>query len=160
MAAPKRSEAERERDLARIAELYCDGRRQADIAAHLGVTQQQVSYDLKVLRRRWQERSAESVDRWIGETLARINALELEYWDAWRRSQRVRTRVVEESNRAPTAGTGAAPVRRRVVIEETPVGDPAHLAGVQRCITARVDLLGLAAPARARVGGGATGRRS
>ena len=52
MAQTKRTPIQRERDLLEISSLYLRGITQAEIASQLGVSQQQVSYDLKILQRR------------------------------------------------------------------------------------------------------------
>ena len=43
----------RRRDREVVAELYCKGWKQYEIADKLGVTQQQVCYDLKIIRNDW-----------------------------------------------------------------------------------------------------------
>jgi predicted transcriptional regulator len=116
MSANKRGQAERDRDLADIARLYCQGMRQVDIAEILGITQQQVSYDLKRIQKRWQTECIEAISQGKARELARIDELERTYWSAWFESQRQR-----KSN-------------------------PAFLQGVMTCIDKRCKLLGLDAP--------------
>ncbi len=145
MAAPKRTKAQRERDLMEVAHLYCAGRRQTEIAAKLGVSQQQVSYDVQRLLRDWRAGHRADIDCYVGETLERINQLEAEYWEAWRRSRAPGRRTVEERRRSLPRVAGATPYQvSRVTVEEGGgCGDPAFLAGVQRCISERSRLLGL-----------------
>ncbi len=152
MAAPKRTKVERERDLTEVAHLYCAGRRQVEIAAKLGVSQQQISYDVQRLLREWRAGHRADIDRYVGETLERINRLEVEYWEAWRRSREPGRRTVEERRRSPPRVAGAAPYQvSRVTVEEGGErGDPVFLAGVQRCITERSRLLGLGGPSQRR----------
>ena len=52
MAAPKRTPGERERDLLRVAELYCEGVPQYRIAQAIGVSFQQIHYDVRILNKR------------------------------------------------------------------------------------------------------------
>ena len=67
----------------RIAELYLQGKWQTEIAKEVGVTQQQVSQDLAVLRRLWMQSSLVNVDKIKAKELAKIDRLESEYWKAW-----------------------------------------------------------------------------
>ena len=83
MAAPTRTPIERERDLLETAKLYCQGVRQCDIAEKIGVTQQQISADLKKIQKRWQKECVEAIDQGKARELARIDELERTYWTAW-----------------------------------------------------------------------------
>lgn len=116
MSANKRGQAERDRDLADIARLYCQGMRQVDIAEMLGITQQQVSYDLKRIQKRWQTECIEAISQGKARELARIDELERTYWGAWFNSTRIRK------------------------------DNSAFLQGVMTCIDKRCKLLGLDAP--------------
>lgn len=126
MAATKRSKAKRENDLVQIADLHFKGKTQAEIAAALELTQQQISYDLGDLRKRWRAASAKIVDVAFAETLARIDGLEREYRQAWNRSRQEREHIKRMQRN----------------------GNPAFLAGVMSCIEQRCKLLGLYAPTR------------
>jgi hypothetical protein len=142
MAAPKRTHAQREHDLAETSRLYCSGWRQVDIADRLGVSQVQVSLDLKAIFADWRKARDGDVTEWTNAELARINALELEYWEAWRRSCADRKRTVKGARTGPVATTNAT------VTEETMLGNPAYLAGVQWCIERRCKILGIDAPTK------------
>jgi len=141
MAKTKRTSVERERDLEAITGLYLRGVSQSEIAAQLGVTQQQVSYDLKVVQRRWAEKTVINLDAAKQKELARIDLLEREYWQAWERSKGERSKARQE-----TAGMdkqGRPIVRRSVAEKEKLIGNPAYLTGVQWCISERCKLLGI-----------------
>ena len=97
MAKTKRTSVERERDLEAITGLYLRGVSQSEIAAQLGVTQQQVSYDLKVVQRRWAEKTVINLDAAKQKELARIDLLEREYWQAWERSKGERSKARQET---------------------------------------------------------------
>src|SRR5689334_9369751 len=105
MARPKRSKVQREKDLATIAQAYLQGDTQADIAARIGVSQPQIAYDLKTLQERW--RTASMID--FGERkateLARIDVLERQYWESWKKSLDERQvsnteKVIKDGSRA------------------------------------------------------------
>src|SRR6516162_101418 len=86
MARPKRNATERERDLARVADLYCRGHSQLAIGQALGVSRQQISYDVRVLHKRWQESACSKVEERKATELARIDHPEAVAWTAWERS--------------------------------------------------------------------------
>lgn len=46
----KRTERQRKLDRLRVADLYLDDKEQSEIAGMLGLTQQQISYDLKKIK--------------------------------------------------------------------------------------------------------------
>ena len=148
---PKRTDAQRERDMAEIARRYLRGETQAQIARAVGITQQQVSYDLKRIRQKWKEETVFDFEEAIIEQLKRIDALESEYWQQYERSKLGRTKeiVAITGKRRPGDKKDEAPQPDRVtktnITEDTP-GDPRYLAGVQWCIQERSKLLGLYAP--------------
>jgi hypothetical protein len=94
--------------------MYLRGRRQTYIATKLGISQQQVSYDIKQLRRRWRESSVVNFNEAAQEQLARIDELERTYWIAWERST-----------------------------TDTKVGNASFLEGVQWCVEQRCKILGI-----------------
>lgn len=83
MAAPKRNGTERERDLDKIAALAIRNVPHARIAEQIGVTRQQIDYDLKTIRERWRK----SAERTAGDELAKLDAIEAEHWTGWEASQ-------------------------------------------------------------------------
>jgi len=140
MAAPKRTPIQRARDRAEIARRYCHGEYQWAIADSLGLSRQQITYDLKVIQREWRESRLQAIDALKAVELAKIDELERTYWIAWERSRQeaVRTRTARRGEGEPYAS----------IERENPVGDPRFLVGVQWCIERRCKLLGLDAPTR------------
>ncbi len=139
---------------ARASEMYLAGLTEAEIAAVEGVHRSTISRDLA----RWEKAlwSTAIADLHAAKMreLARIDAAEREYWEAWRRSQEQGRRERDEVERprtsaaaeAPADGTSeaAAPVKTKRTREWwSRDGDPAYLAGVMRCVDARIRLLGL-----------------
>jgi hypothetical protein len=141
MAAPKRTKAQRESDLVEISRLYCSGWRQVDIADRLGLDQTQISYDLKAIFADWRKARDGDVTAWTNAELARINTLEVEYWEAWRRSCGEKKRTTTTAHK----GKNDAQV---TVVGEGLLGNPAFLAGVQWCIERRCKILGIDAPTK------------
>lgn len=162
MATPKRSKIQREADLAKIAELYLSGHRQADIAAQLDVSQQQVSYDIKELQKRWSNSAVRDLDAAKSQELARIDNLEREYWECWRKSQKpLKSKSVEreniimdEENKIHKGAMGlGTPGQNGQIIKtversEKRIGDTRYLDGVQWCIERRCKILGIDAPTK------------
>jgi predicted transcriptional regulator len=120
---------------ARVAELYNQGKYQHEIAAELGVSQQQVSYDLKVLNRFWEKTAVLDIAKAKLRELAKIDHLERTYWEAWERS--MTARETKQLKKIPTKGD------EKLLKQETRDGNPQYLEGVQWCITKRSALLGL-----------------
>jgi predicted transcriptional regulator len=135
MASPKRTPTQRENDLERIAAMYLRGNRQADIAAELGIAQQQVSYDLKEIHKRWRESTLVSINEVKHRELSRIDELERTYWDAWQRSIGEKTKT-----RTEKAVDG---VSKASIEKESLVGNPAFLNGVLSCIEQRCKIFGI-----------------
>lgn len=142
MAAPKRTKAQREQDLTRLAALCLRGLTQAEMAARLNVCRQQVQYDLKELHRRWVAAQLADTEARKALELAKIDHVERTYWRAWRRSRKARQ---ARTRAKATAGAGAAKLRASLRREGRD-GNPAFLAGVLRCIQRRAAILGLDAP--------------
>jgi len=144
--APKRTTFEREKDLLGISRQYLQGITQAEIGQGLGLSQQQISYDLKALRKRWLNSSVVNIDEAKAKELARVDHLEREYWDAW------------EKSKNPHKTTASKKVDgeqiEKTIQGETGTGDPRFLAGVQWCIDKRCRIFGLDAPARTDVTSG------
>jgi len=141
MAAKKRTRIEIERDRLEIARLYLKGDIQADIAARLGMTRQMVGYDLKAIRSQWLAASLEAFDQRVATELAKIDNLEIEYWQAWERSTQVK-----ESSTAKVVQDEKGERNEASTKQEQMVGNESFLAGVRWCIDRRLKLFGLDAP--------------
>ena len=139
----RRHPVQREKDLEEIAHRYLMLHEpQAVIAAALNVCQKTISKDIKVLIGRWQKSALMDIDAAKSEELARINRLELEYWNAWEASKLDKESTVAEKVIGMDTRTKA--VKRA----EGQVGNPSFLAGIERCIERRCKLLGLDAPSK------------
>lgn len=162
MSGPKRSEIERENDYRRITDLYLQGKTQAEISSIVGVTQQQISYDLATVQRRWKIDTAINLDEAKQKELSRIDTLERTYWDAWMRSAGEHTKTRTEQLVTTNDGSDdeskesteeSKPEKKPIVLKvvtdtEMLLGVPALLAGVMSCIERRCKLLGLDAPTK------------
>jgi hypothetical protein len=158
VAATKRSRIQRENDLRRISELYLQGLDQAAIAGQLGVSRQQISYDLKTLRQRWQESALANFNEKKAAELAKIDQLERTYWHAWEDSKKIHettTSTTEKTTGADSeARPGPSPLRMKAAMrKEERDGDPEFLKGIQWCINKRCSILGLDAPKKGVLSG-------
>lgn len=136
-----RKPSEAARDRRNIATLYLRGKVQQEIAKELGISQATVSRDLKVIQEDWVRESAQALDQRKAIELAKVDALELEYWEAWERSQKDAVSEVSEMS----TDSGGQKIRKQKKVDGQ-VGDPRYLAGVMQCIDRRCQILGIDAP--------------
>lgn len=127
--------------LAEVADLYAQGKTPAQIARAQGVTVNQISYDLKIIRRYWRMSRIRDFTEAVARELANIDKLQETYWNAWARSLQPQEETMTERTDGETP-RNVARVRR----EPKPIGSFEALRGVQWCIDRRVKLLGLDAP--------------
>ena len=127
----------------RVAYLYLQGWTQHRIGQEYGVVQQVISDDLHAVRAMWRESLIRNFDDARAQELAKIDRVELEYWEAWERSQHPAETTDTERD---SAGKSKASVRR---VGQS--GNPRFLEGVERCIEKRCKLLGLNAPEKQEV---------
>jgi len=122
-----------------IGDLYVQGHSQLAIAEQLGISQPTVSTDLQVIHKQWRESSIRDFDTLRERELRKLDALELEAWKAWQRSQK-------PSQEAVVTSDGTTQKTQKRVAEQ--VGDVRFLEQISKCIAARRELLGLDAPTK------------
>lgn len=145
MAAPARTPDQRERDLEETARLYLQGWSQVRIAEKVGVSQPQISLDLKEIRKRWLESSIRDFDQVKAEELAKIDKLESTAWEAWERSVGDRTVTTYK-----TGVNGKGEVDELTERKEKLNGDPRYLTIVENCILRRCKIFGIDAEVKAQ----------
>ena len=151
MSGMRRSKSQIARDRRKIANLYLQGRIQADIGEELDINQSTVSRDLQALQEEWKNSSLIDIDEAKAKELAKVDRLEREYWDAWERSC-----LDEETKRLEgtlAAGEEKGKTTKQVVTRKGQAGDPRFLTGIQWCIERRCKILGIDAPAKQEHGG-------
>jgi hypothetical protein len=136
------------KDRSEVACLYLKGWTQADIGARLGVSRQQVGYDLGAVRREWLASALMDFNAKKAEELAKVDKLEREAWECFENSKKGRETTTTEQT---TDGDGDR--TKAAIRKEEEHGDPRYLSVVQWCINKRCDILGLNAPQRHRHGG-------
>jgi len=127
-----------ERDRREIARLYLRGELQSEIGDKLGLSQQTISNDLKVIQEQWKVDRGDDINERKNIELAKIDALEIEYWSAW-----IESLKDEQTKKAIKAGDKE--IRQEMIVKGQS-GNPAFLRGIEWCINKRCDLLGLDAP--------------
>ena len=145
MASPKRSLARKEADFNILADRYVMGVPQYEIAAEIGISQGQVSQDIKKLLKRWEASQVQKIDVLKAEQLLRINKIEREAWDQWNKSKTTPRKVVTKSH----SGSASKPTpefARMSTTTEDAMGDPAYMGHIMWCVSERSKLLGLYAP--------------
>jgi hypothetical protein len=142
VAAPKRSKAQRENDLALIAELTLQGWSIRKIAEYLELCHGTIQRDLDEIKSRWKAESIESRQLYVNKELHRFSILESELWDGWQRSKQPKELTLEEQMNSAVGGEGAGKVKTQTRTESRP-GDPRYLEAVLKIIEARSHLLDL-----------------
>jgi hypothetical protein len=141
MAAKRRTPLARERDLRETAALYLRGLSQMEIAQRLNLSRQQISYDLKVLQRRWQKSALADFHAKKAADLAKVDELERTYWQAWERSCQTREVTTQEKIQEGEGQAEDARLKAGVRKEQRD-GNPEFLRGVERCIEMRCKITG------------------
>jgi len=124
-----------------VAARYLRGEYQTAIAQSLGIDQAQVSRDLKAIRAQWLASAIRDFDAAKAEELAKVDAVEAEYWLAWERSKKDKEIATQEAG-------GDGKKKKISLRREGQAGNPAFLEGVLKCISKRCEILGLDAPKR------------
>lgn len=125
------------------AKLYLRGYPQVAIGKEIGCSQAQVSRLLVSLQAEWEMAYKRSIYELKMKELARIDSLEMEYWDAWRRSIGTTIRKTVKDR----AGSKDS-FNEEQTTEIDLVGNPSFLQGIQWCIERRCKLIGLDAPTK------------
>lgn len=134
----KRKPAQVERDRRLIATLYLQGKIQPEIAYELKISQSTVSREIKLLVEDWKKERVYDINEAKAKELAKIDVLELEYWDAWSRSQNDAVKRIK--------GMSKTQGEYESTSTEGQVGDARFLQGVMDCIKQRCAILGVEAP--------------
>lgn len=118
------------------------------------ISYRQVGYDLKHVRDQWKDQRLDNYEKHIHEELARLDSLEMELWNSWRRSQEgSETKRVEEVVREVMDDEGddvdlEMIVAKVVTTTNKSPGDTKYLQLIIQVQQERRKLLGLYAPAK------------
>lgn len=132
----------------KVWEMYIQGRSQFYISQQLGVAPSTVHFDLKEIPKEWPEKVRPLEEQRIIE-LQRLDSLEVELWEAWRRSQDDKEVVTVEESFGPIGQQQGGVVGSRTTTQRAgQVGDPRFLAEITKIIGLRCKILGLEAPTK------------
>lgn len=150
----KRTVAQHENDLTFIADRYVRGATVPEMVKELNenrtyqLTPDMIYYDLKVIHTRWVHSYLLDFNEVKAKELAHIDALEREYWIAWKNSlepsEIIDTEKIDDSH-GNSRGT-AVPSYSRTKIKKRQkgsYGNPDFLTGIQWCIEQRCKIMGL-----------------
>lgn len=142
MAANTRSETQREQDMATTWRLHIQGKTQAEIAEVIGVSREQIRYDLAELKQAARSRLVDDVAAARSEELAALEVVEREAWQAWNDSggRKRRKKTTVEGSVTDTAGDKVE------TTEWIETGDARYLATVLEARDRRCKILGLYPP--------------
>lgn len=133
----------------KIADLYLRGYGIGRIAAHVSETSDYsvsgatVSAHLKVVQKGWFDKREKDVAQRINTELLRLNEVEYEAWQAWKRSCKTKTKRTRKSKGTPfknAAGQDAIKALSISEIEQSEemVGDPRFLDIIAKCVDTRL----------------------
>jgi len=130
-----------------VARLTFEGLEQAEIAQRLGVTQQQVSHDMKRNTELWQEQTLRDTGTLLAEKLAELRWVKTEARQAWFESKQAREVTLTEATEE-----GLGPPRRKASVrKEGQVGDPAFLGVIVTAVMDEENLLALVPQAKVKL---------
>jgi hypothetical protein len=141
----KRTEQEHLQDLDRIAHLYLRGYSFGQIATTVSeerkysINKTQVARDIAKIRQMWIENATAAYSEAIGRELAKVDALEKEYWDGYDKANGNKTMSLRE---VVKDNDGVRDRQLKKVTEQGGLGTE-FLKGIQWCIEKRLELLGI-----------------
>lgn len=158
--APKRTSLEKQKDMAKVAELYSRGFPISDILEIINeqyppekrISKRRIEADIQELTRKWQAESLRSISELRAEQLEKLRQVEQELWQAWEKSKEMREIITSELSTGGIEDAGAGGSRRKVQTRrEQQVGDPRYLQGILEVVDRRTKLLGLNEPQKVQL---------
>lgn len=146
--APKRTEFQKVSDRRVIAERYLRGDRQSDIARDLNLSQQQVSYDIRLIHDAWLRDTISNFNILKARELAKVDHLECEAWRAWECELPESNKTETRKRNVKTKRESKESAEARKLIIKLKARDPRYLQIVGDCIDRRRKILGIDAPTK------------
>ena len=144
---PRKGKLQRVADQQGIVRLYLKQKSHREIAQTLNVSVQYVGRQLKQIKDAWLESTLVDFNRRQNQELARIDALEAEYWTAWEGSKADESRealeYVDEDSIMRLSRKRLETIKKN--------GTSSFLQGIQWCIEQRCKILGLHAPKEIKI---------
>lgn len=112
----------------------------------------QLTYDSKVLRRRWIEEQLLRTSEIVAREVAELEQVSREAWESWKKSK---SDKVRNSAKRKTKGAdgGSGEETTRTMVSETQVGNPVFLGIILNVQARRAALLGLDMPTKSEIAG-------
>jgi hypothetical protein len=150
-----RTKTQREADAAEVERLDRRGYSQREIASRVGVAPSQVCYDLKLLRKRYQDTQLAERSAAVAEKLEQYREVRREAWEAWDRSKDNKEKEIKEkiSNLAQQAEPGTGEKLKAVITTEGRLPGNEYLRTIVQTFQDERELLGLDAPKKLEHGG-------
>lgn len=135
----------------KVSEMYLRGTTLAMIGEQLGVSQATVNNDLEACREVWREKMSQAFSQKKAEELAKLDTVEEEAWNGWRKSIVDREVMItrKEAVIAPKKQSRKGG-HRLVPIKETTeksvfgqAGDPRFLEVISKVIETRLKIMGV-----------------
>ncbi len=123
-----------------VSDLYLQGISQFEIAKKVGVTQGQISKDIKKLSEQWVKKSIENIDKIKAEQLAKLDLWEAEASSAWFKSKE--PEITEQSEQIVVGGKIVGS-EKRVCKKVKKGADVRCIQIILSCIKQRCELLGI-----------------
>ena len=143
----RKGKLQRVADQQGIVRLYLKQKSHKEIAQTLNVSVHYVGRQLKQIKDAWLESTLVDFNRRQNQELARIDALEAEYWTAWEGSKADESRealeYVDEDSIMRLSRKRLETIKRN--------GTSSFLQGIQWCIEQRCKILGLHAPKEIKI---------
>ena len=158
VAAKKRTQTQREADLAEMAKLDLRGYTTRAIGKLFGLSHVQIAKDLQKLRLRYAESAMLARHEAVVEKLAQLRDVRAEAWSAWEGSKKKRKRKVKERiSESLDADGNATPETvsriKDVITTEGRLPANEYLTTILRTLEEESELLGLYAPKKSEISG-------
>lgn len=154
-----RTELQREEDLVKVARWNRKGYSQRAIAEKIGVSQRQISSDIDLLNKRYQEKQHKIRDGAVNELDEQIDDLMVEHWEAYELSRLPIEKTVVEKRLRPMRDERGKIIpnsARMVVVGETTttegrLPDSQRLIAIAHLLKFRSEMHGWTAPKKVNV---------
>lgn len=165
----KRTEEQRDYDLAFCSNLFLRGYTYREIAAALNadlakrntgytISLAMVYYDLQQCLIEWKRERLDNIDKYVTQELRKLDAMEVQAWEAWEASKTGKQRTKEKTNRGRPIKTDATDTDPEYygydeTTVETSAGNPRFLDLLLNIQQRRAKMLGFDAPVKIEIPG-------
>lgn len=154
---PKRTKTQMEIDLAKIARLDRMGYDSTAISVQIGVTRQQVDYDLKKIRKQYAETKLHEREMYVNQINAQLNDLLVEHWRCYKLLHEEHVKItIEKTPRVIKDKDGnvideSFNISKETTVTEQLVPGAEHLRAIHDILKSKRELFGTDAPKRVDV---------